>query len=212
MQTVVKTPDSQRHWRELYAAKPGTTLSWYQQIPDTSLSLIKNAGVKKTARIIDIGGGTARLVDVLLEKGYRDITVLDIAENALARTKARLGKETAAKIKWINADITRWQPQREYDLWHDRAVFHFLIRDTDVEVYKRALLQGLKPGGHLVIGTFAPEGPDHCSGLPVRRYSSDSLAEKLGHEFELVQSLTEDHTTPAGILQRFLFCRFTRVA
>jgi trans-aconitate methyltransferase len=123
-----------------------------------------------------------------------------------------LGKETAAKIKWINADITRWQPQREYDLWHDRAVFHFLTRDTDVEAYKRVLLQGLKPGSHLVMGTFAPEGPDHCSGLPVRRYSSDSLAEKHGHEFELVQSLTEDHTTPAGILQRFLFCRFTRVA
>jgi len=211
MQESNNTANSKRHWEDIYAARPDTALSWYQQTPETSLTLINNAGVTKDAAIIDVGGGSARLAGLLLENGYRDITVLDIAANALALARENIGKELALSVTWIIADITQWRPQCAYDLWHDRAVFHFLTQEADRAAYKRVLLQGLIPGGHLVIGTFGLEGPDRCSGLPVRRYSVESLTAEFGSNFKLRESLTKDHCTPAGKLQQFQFCRFIRV-
>lgn len=196
-----------QHWEDVHADVDDSRLSWYQQIPALSLEFIENTGIGRDARIIDIGGGTSRLVDVLLHRGYEDITVLDIADNALELARQRLG-EAASKVEWIHADITRWAPGAAYDVWHDRAVFHFLTEAVDREAYKQHLRQALKPGGHVIIATFAPDGPVRCSGLPVRRYSPEALAAELGSEFALVESEREDHHTPGDAVQRFQFSRF----
>ncbi len=199
-----------QHWKRIHDGKDDTDLSWYQRTPVPSLRLIERAGVGKDARIIDVGGGTSRLVDALVHRGYHDITVLDIAAPALELARQRLPQDMRAKVKWIQADITEWDPDEAYDVWHDRAVFHFLTEASDREAYKQRLREGLKPGGHLVIGTFALEGPERCSGLPVRRYSPKSLAVELGSEYELIESEREDHRTPRDVVQSFQFSRFIR--
>ena len=183
-------------------------MSWFQPRPETSLALIHGAGIAKTDALIDVGGGASRLVDALLAEGFSDVTVLDIAAGALAKSRARLGKD-ADRARWVAADITRWQPERKYRLWHDRAVFHFLTEPDDRAAYKRALEAALAPGGTAIIASFALDGPERCSGLSVRRYAPESLAMELGPAFTLTTHRHEAHTTPAGKLQQFQYSVFS---
>lgn len=205
-----ETPHSlQQYWDDVYAAKGPAEVSWYQATPAASLSLIRASSAAPATKIIDIGGGASVLADHLLAEGFSDITVLDISANAIARAQQRLGAD-AARIHWIVASITNWQPETQYGIWHDRAVFHFLTNPADRDTYRQALTCALLPGGSAIIATFAPDGPERCSGLPIERYSPESLAAELGRDFTLVESVTEDHRTPAGAVQRFIYCRFTR--
>lgn len=205
------TPAAQRkhHWETIYAAKPSTQHSWYQPTPAVSLALIRAAGLNPTAKIIDIGGGASTLPDHLLAEGYRALTVLDLAAAALDQSRQRLGP-AAAPVDWIAADILTWQPATRYALWHDRAVFHFLIDPASRRAYLATLARSLQPGATVILATFALDGPEKCSGLPVRRYSPQTLADELGPAFTLRETATEDHHTPSGGLQRFVYCRFTR--
>lgn len=202
--------DRKQHWDSVYATKAETEVSWFQDNPGISLGLIAQAGLAREAAVIDIGGGASRLADALLELGYSHITVLDIAAAALEKSQARLGPK-AAQIAWLVADITQWQPPQTYALWHDRAVFHFLTEAADRAAYKRALLAGTQAGSHVVIASFAPDGPERCSGLPVRRYSPQSLQAELGADFRLENSRQDEHRTPGGNIQRFQFSRFIRL-
>jgi 2-polyprenyl-3-methyl-5-hydroxy-6-metoxy-1,4-benzoquinol methylase len=201
--------DPKAHWEKVYGSKAENEVSWFQDKPTTSLEFIEHCGGGPEVPIVDIGGGESRLVDRLLDAGYRDIAVLDVSENALRHTKKRLN-ERAALVEWIAADVTRWTPPRIYKLWHDRAVFHFLTDPLDRAAYLAALLKGVAPDGCVVISTFAPEGPEKCSGLPVVRYSAQSLTAELGPQFELVETRSEAHTTPWHSEQHFQFSRFKR--
>ncbi len=184
-------------------------VSWYAPHLETSLALIQKVA-KKDSAIIDVGAGASTLVDDLLSAGYRNLTVLDIAEPALACTKKRLGR-AASQVKWIAGDITSVAlPRRAYDVWHDRAVFHFLTNPELRAAYARNLQSALKPGGHAIIGTFATNGPVKCSGLEVVRYDADSLAKELGPQFHLLESSQEVHSTPFGTSQNFLYCLFQK--
>lgn len=198
------------HWERVYRSKRSEELSWFQPRPETSLALIKLAGCGPSAHIIDVGGGTSHLVDVLIGQGYRSITVLDVAPSALKAARQRLDHQ-AAQVQWIEADITSASLEQTFDLWHDRAVFHFLTDANDRAAYVRVLKASLKPGGHLVIATFAEDGPTHCSGLPVVRYNPTSLLAELGEGFELIDTRQELHRTPAGHQQSFVYCLFRRV-
>ena len=161
--------------------------------------------------VIDVGGGASRLVDALIEKGFRTVTVLDLSEAALAAAKARIGRRAERQVQWIVADVTVWEPRAAaYDVWHDRAAFHFLTEERDRTAYVARLTKAMKPGGHAIIGTFAPDGPDRCSGLPVARYDAQGLGRVLGDGFELVETLRHEHRTPAGSQQRFQFSLFRR--
>lgn len=198
--------DEQRaHWEAVYRTKTATETSWYQPVLQRSLALIQAAAVPPGAAILDVGGGASTLVDHLLAAGFADVTVLDIAPTALAQARARLGAK-AACVQWIAADITTWQPTRRYVLWHDRAVFHFLIDPAVRARYLDALRAALAPGGDVVIATFGPEGPTRCSGLDVQRYSTATLSAVLGPAFRLMRSQLEEHVTPAGTKQQFLYC------
>jgi 2-polyprenyl-3-methyl-5-hydroxy-6-metoxy-1,4-benzoquinol methylase len=199
--------DRHDHWETVYRTKAPDEVSWYQPSLAVSLRLIADCELPKTAAVIDIGGGASTLADHLLGEGFVDVSVLDLAETALARARARLGKAGDA-VTWIADDITTWQPPQKYDLWHDRAVFHFLTDPADRLAYRRTLAAALKPRGHVVIATFALEGPERCSGLPVQRYNATSLAAELGAAFELVDSEDERHQTPGGAIQAFTYCRF----
>lgn len=199
----------QAHWERVYANKPEDELSWYEARPHASLTMIARTGVGREARILDVGGGASRLVDALLDEGFRRISVLDIAEAALAVAKQRLG-DRGASITWIAADATEWVPEDTYDVWHDRAAFHFLTQPEQRDGYRKALRAALRPGGHAILGTFAPDGPERCSGLPIVRYEPEALAAELGPGFRLVESHHEEHVTPAGRVQRFQFSRFVR--
>jgi SAM-dependent methyltransferase len=202
--------ERQTHWNEVYATKAADTVSWFQARAETSMRLIAAAGATENRAIIDIGGGSSVLVDHLLDAGYADVTALDISERALIGSKDRLGTR-AAEVHWIVCDVLAWSPARSYDVWHDRAVFHFLIDARDREVYRATLLKGLRPRGTAILGTFAEDGPERCSGLPVHRWSAEALADELGAEFRLLESLREDHRTPGGTVQPFTWTRFERV-
>ncbi|MGC2781639.1 MAG: class I SAM-dependent methyltransferase [Bradyrhizobium sp.] len=198
--------DRTTHWQTVYTTKTETEVSWYQDDPATSLRLIREAGAASGSRIIDIGGGASRLVDALLAAGFRALAVLDISEAALATARSRLGA-AGAGVDWIAADVTTWTPQATYDIWHDRAAFHFLTEQRDRAAYIERLRSALLPGGAVIIGTFAADGPERCSGLPVVRYDAQSLAATLGPAFTLEDSCTEAHRTPWGSVQSFQFCR-----
>jgi SAM-dependent methyltransferase len=200
----------QAHWQGVYKTKGEHDVSWFQESPAISLDLIRATGVAASASIIDIGGGASRLVDALLEQGYESITVLDLSEQALATAKARLGLR-AAKVQWVIADVTTWEPSQTYDVWHDRAAFHFLTEPKDRLAYAERVHRAVRPGGYVIIGTFAPDGPECCSGLPVVRHDAASLGDMLGRSFELIETRRHDHRTPAGATQRFQFSRFRRV-
>ena len=196
------------HWEQVYSSKPSDRLGWYKPRLQTSLEWITALGLDRGASIIDVGGGASTLIDDLLDAGYSAITVLDIAEPALDILKARLG-DKGAGVTWLCGDITGIDlPENAFELWHDRAVFHFLTDVADRERYRQNLCRALRPGGHLVIGTFAPEAPPKCSGLPVQRYDVDLLCETLGEEFELQQHQKEMHVTPGGVEQMYLYCAF----
>jgi SAM-dependent methyltransferase len=202
--------DRHAHWQNVYQTKGEREVSWFQESPATSLDLIRATDVADDASIVDIGGGTSRLVDALLMKGFSAITVLDISERALARAKGRLGA-AGEKVKWIAADVTAWQPPQTYDVWHDRAAFHFLTEASDRGAYAARVLQAVRPGGHVIIGTFALDGPERCSGLPVVRHDPASIGKMLGPAFRLVEDRRHAHHTPMGTIQHFQFSRFQRV-
>jgi SAM-dependent methyltransferase len=201
----------QAHWENVYGAKGEKEVSWFQERPTISLDLIEATGVAKDAPILDIGAGASRLVDALLDQGFESLTILDLSEKALATTRARLGRK-AANVRWIVADVTKWQPAATYDVWHDRAAFHFLMEPHDRAAYAERLRAAVRLGGHVIIGTFAPDGPERCSGLPVMRHDAVSLSETFGRSFELMESRRHDHQTPTGGVQRFQFSRFRRAA
>ena len=196
------------HWETIYRQKRPGEVSWYQPHLNVSLSLLANAGLSAGSRIIDVGGGASTLVDDLLARGVSDVTVLDISDHALAVSKARLG-ERADRVTWMEADIRRVPlPAASYDLWHDRAVFHFLTKAEDRRRYLATMREALKPGGHAILATFALQGPPRCSGLDVVRYSPATLYAEVGGDFRLIEALDEDHRTPANAVQQFLYCRF----
>jgi len=199
----------QAHWESVYQTKGERDVSWFQESPAISLELIRASGVKIDASIIDIGGGASRLVDALLNEGFTAVSVLDLSERALATARARLGAR-GSPVQWIVADVTTWKPARTYDLWHDRAAFHFLTEPKDQAAYAERVAKAVRAGGHVIIGTFAPDGPERCSGLPVVRHDTASLGKMLGRSFELIESRRHDHQTPTGVIQRFQFSRFQR--
>lgn len=198
------------HWEQVYATRAVDEVSWFQPDPNCSMRLIQAAKIGKTEPLIDIGGGASRLVDALMDADYVDLSVLDISGRALTLTQDRLSAR-ASRVQWLETDVTAFTPPRRYALWHDRAVFHFLVSKADRELYKRRLEHGLRPGGHLIIATFALDGPERCSNLPVRRYSVDRLAAELGAAYQLQESLDEIHLTPAKKEQRFVYCRFQKL-
>lgn len=196
-----------KHWIAVYRDKAPDTVSWYQAVPEPSLNALKRLGCASPSSIIDVGGGASNLADALLEQGWHDITVLDIAAPALEAAKLRIGAR-ADMVHWQVADITQWRPTRKYDVWHDRAVFHFLTEPEQRDAYRGALLDGLSKDGLVIMATFALDGPEKCSGLPVQRYGADDLARELGPKFRLLESWREQHSTPWGSTQAFNWCAF----
>jgi 2-polyprenyl-3-methyl-5-hydroxy-6-metoxy-1,4-benzoquinol methylase len=209
MATETSVSERQAHWQHVYRTKGEREVSWFQEDPAVSLDLICATGVNADASIIDVGGGASRLADALLDAGFNSIAVLDVSEEALAASKARLGTRSA-KVDWIITDVTTWQPRRTYDVWHDRAAFHFLTEPNDRETYAERVRKAVRPGGHVIIGTFAPGGPERCCGLPVVRHDAASIAQVLGNSFKPIGSRRHDHRTPGGAVQRFQFSWFQR--
>ncbi|HTI07151.1 MAG TPA: class I SAM-dependent methyltransferase [Puia sp.] len=199
----------QEHWENIYRTKQPEEVSWTQEMPATSLSFIHGFELPRTAKIIDIGGGDSRLVDFLLDEGFEDITVLDISGQALDRARRRLGSR-AARVSWVEQDVTEYRPAEAFDLWHDRAAFHFLTTGDQVTTYLSIARNSVRSGGYVVMGTFSDQGPDRCSGLPVRRYNEELLTEELSRGFSKIRCVTEDHITPFQTKQHFLFCSFKR--
>jgi 2-polyprenyl-3-methyl-5-hydroxy-6-metoxy-1,4-benzoquinol methylase len=204
------TSESRAHWETVYTTKREDEVSWFQETPAPSLELIDLVPLTPESAIIDVGAGASRLVDSLIARGFQNLTVLDVSESALAAAKARLGQQ-ANHVQWVVADVTTWEPLQIYDLWHDRAAFHFLTEDAARSAYVDRLKKALKPSGHVIIGTFALSGPERCSGLPVIRHDAVSLAATLGREFELIDTRPHEHLTPWGSRQQFQFSTFRRV-
>jgi 2-polyprenyl-3-methyl-5-hydroxy-6-metoxy-1,4-benzoquinol methylase len=197
----------QAHWENVYTRKGESEVSWFQENPAPSLELIAEVAATPDAAIIDVGGGASRLVDNLIEKRFRNITVLDLSASALDAAQTRLG-ERSAKVHWIITDVTNWEPQQAYDIWHDRAAFHFLTEASHRAAYIERLGQALKIEGHAIIATFALDGPERCSGLPVVRYDAASLGQALGLGFMLIRTNRHEHATPWGSQQIFQFSVF----
>ncbi len=198
------------YWEQVYTSKSADNLGWYERHLQTSLRWIGEQGLDANAPIIDVGGGASTLVDDLLDGGYRLVTVLDLSESAIRSAKVRLGKR-AEQVIWLTGDIIAIDlPEQHYDLWHDRALFHFFTEPEQQRQYRDRLMRVLKPGGHLIIGTFAPEAPPTCSGLPVQRYSPQQLVATLGRAFELQRQHKELHTTPGGVEQMYVYCLFRK--
>lgn len=190
------------HWNTVYATKAVDKVSWFQPTAESSLVALGRFGAGPGDAFIDVGGGASSLVDALLGRGWTDVTVLDIAETALAASRERLGQD-AGQAEWRVADVTRWRPARAYDVWHDRAVFHFLTAPEDRAAYRDTLARALRPGGIAIVATFALDGPETCSALPVQRYDAGGLARELGGEFETLADWREEHVTPGGMTQPF---------
>jgi SAM-dependent methyltransferase len=202
-------PSRTEHWENTYRSKLPDRVSWYQAEPLLSLAMIRNAGVSPSEPLIDVGGGASVLVDRLLAAGHTDLTVLDISSSALAASRQRLGA-AAERVAWVCADVLNFQPGREYALWHDRALFHFLTAAEDRARYRDSLRRGLRKGGQLVLAAFAVGGPLRCSGLDIVQYDADKLSAELGPEFTLAEQAHETHRTPAGGEQLFAWFRYQR--
>lgn len=198
---------TQNHWDKVYKTKNPDQVSWTQKIPKTSLDFIHSFRLTKTAKIIDIGGGDSNLVDYLLKEGFENITVLDISVQALDKAKRRLGNR-AKKINWVVCDITEFQPDTTFDVWHDRATFHFLTTREQIAKYMHTARNSVS--GFLTIGTFSDNGPEKCSGLQIKQYSEEKLIAELQNGFDKIRCITEDHITPSNIRQNFLFCSFKK--
>lgn len=195
------------HWETVYETKEPNEVSWTQEIPKTSLDFIQNFNLPKNAKIIDVGGGDSKLVDFLLNEGFTNITVLDISAKALDKAKARLGKK-AESVTWIVSDITEFEPNIKYDLWHDRAAFHFLTSEEEKKKYLEIIERSV--AGYLILGTFSENGPKKCSGLDIQQYTEESLNSILENEFEKLICIIQDHKTPFETVQNFLFCSFNK--
>jgi hypothetical protein len=198
---------TQNHWDTVYKTTNSNQVSWTQDVPKTSLDFIHSFGLSKKAKIIDVGGGDSKLVDYLLDEGFENITVLDISAQALAKAKLRLG-DRAEKVNWVVSDITEFKPDRSFDIWHDRATFHFLTTTDQIGKYIDIARNFV--AGFITIGTFSENGPEKCSGLQIKQYSEEKLIAKLKNGFDKIKCVTEDHTTPFGTSQNFLFCSFKR--
>lgn len=183
--------------------------SWYEDYPTTSMNLIRELGLTTNSSIIDIGGGDSRFADALLKKGFSNISVLDISERALHNAKLRIGKR-ANEVSWIVSDVLNFQPNRQYDCWHDRAVFHFITSEKDIQAYIEKMITTIKPGGHLILATFSEKGPGQCSGLPVQKYSQEQMIALLALHFEKVKCFEESHLTPFKTVQPFTYCGFSK--
>ena len=201
--------NSKTHWNKVYADKTADRVTWYQAKPQQSLDMIAATGVPVDGPIIDVGGGASLLVDRLCEQGYTDISILDVSASAIAHVRDRLA-DRAGDVRMYEADVTAFEPQRRFVLWHDRAVFHFLTSEKDRDRYVRVLERALRPGGHLIIMTFAVDGPQKCSGLDIVQYDAEKIKSVLGTSFDLAQTGHETHITPAGNQQKFAWFRFTR--
>lgn len=200
--------DRQSHWNTVYATKADDSVSWFEEAPALSIRLIRQA-TEARGSAIDIGGGASRLPEALLDLGFADVTCLDLSAEAQRIARARLG-ERGGRVRWIVADVTGWTPDRRHDVWHDRAALHFLTEPADQARYAAAVANGVASGGIAVIGTFAPDGPERCSGLPVRRHDSASLSALLGEGFKLLSEERHEHRTPGGAIQKFQFSTFRR--
>jgi len=198
------------HWENVYNTKQPAEVGWYQAIPQVSLDFINGLHISKNAAIIDVGGGDSYLADHLLKLGYTDITVLDISAAAIKRAKERFGK-ASEKINWVVADILRLSTEKKFDLWHDRATFHFLTTGQELNQYLSVAEKNISENGRMVIGTFSTEGPDKCSGLPVNQYSETGLSALLKKCFQKIKCITVDHFTPFNTVQNFLFCSFKKI-
>jgi 2-polyprenyl-3-methyl-5-hydroxy-6-metoxy-1,4-benzoquinol methylase len=197
---------SKEHWEQVYTSKAATRVSWFQPHARQSVDLISQTGLASGAGIIDVGAGASTLVDDLLDLGYSNLTVMDLSAAALGVARRRVG-ERAGAVHWLEADVTQAAlPRHAYDLWHDRAVFHFLTTDAEREAYVRQVLQAVRPGGHVIVATFAEDGPEQCSGLPVMRYSPQGLHAEFGAPFALLSQAREAHLTPLGQVQKFVYC------
>jgi 2-polyprenyl-3-methyl-5-hydroxy-6-metoxy-1,4-benzoquinol methylase len=199
--------DRKKHWEKVYETKNPDQVSWTQESPKTSLDFIHSFGLQKTAKIIDIGGGDSKLVDYLLDEGFENITVLDISAKSLEKAKTRLG-EKADKVNWIVSDITEFEPNMTFDVWHDRATFHFLTTTEQISKYINTAKKSVN--GYMTIGTFSKNGPEKCSGLEIKQYNEDELTLELKNGFDKIKCITEDHVTPFDTTQNFLFCSFKR--
>lgn len=201
--------DARAYWNGIYANAKSSSFSWEQLNPEASLALIAELPIDRNASLIDVGGGDGLLSDFLLRQGYTNITVLDISEQAISKAKIRLG-ERANRVKWIVADVRTFQPGQTYDLWHDRAVFHFLNSADDQAAYIASLQRSTRPFSHLLISTFSDKGPDMCSGLPVTRYSQPELIHRFSEAFDCIGGVFEDHISPGGNVQNFIYGLFVR--
>lgn len=198
--------DVQSHWEHIYQTKKASQLSWHRAHLERSLELIELAAQSREARIIDVGGGESTLVDDLLERGYQNISVLDISQTAIDVTRKRLGKREDL-VSWLVGDVTTMKlGSRRYDVWHDRAVFHFLTKTADRLAYVRQVRDAVKTGGHVIVASFGPSGPLKCSGLDVVRYDAETLHGEFGRQFQLVKHVEEEHRTPFGTTQEFVYC------
>ena len=197
------------HWENVYSTKQPQEVSWTQTIPKTSLDFLHKANLKKSAQIVDIGGGDSTFVDFLLEEGYQNITVLDISEHALNKAKSRLG-EKSASVKWVVSDITQFEPEQKYDFWHDRATFHFLTKPAQIVKYLGTAKNAMNENGVVTIGTFSENGPKKCSGLDIKQYSEATLSKELQKGFDKIKCIIEDHITPFNTIQNFIFCSFKK--
>jgi ubiquinone/menaquinone biosynthesis C-methylase UbiE len=205
----MKKEARKQHWDKIYSTKQPSQVSWTQENPKISLDFIHSFNLPKQASIIDVGGGDSKLVDKLIDEGYEDITVLDISGQALERAKERLG-DRAKKVNWVVADITEFKTEKTFDLWHDRATFHFMTTIDQINEYLMRAKRALKDNGFLTIGTFSENGPTQCSGLETKQYSEMTLQNQLKNGFKKIKCIVEDHRTPFNTLQNFLFCSFRR--
>ena len=206
---IEKNIGGREHWQKIYNTRTEEELSWFQEYPTASMNFIDTFDLDANSRIIDVGSGDGRFIEALVEKGYKDITALDISEAAIKRTTKRLGEKSTG-ITWIVSDILHFEPQARYDLWHDRATFHFLIKEAEIHRYISIAELAIKPNGYLILSTFSEQGPIKCSGLEITRYSQSTLDKILEHAFERIDCIREDHLTPAGTTQNFLICSFKK--
>ncbi len=200
---------NKNHWEKVFATKAENEVSWFQPYPKTSISFLEMFDLPLDANIIDIGGGDSNFVDTLVEKGFKNIFVLDISENAINRVKKRLG-EKAQYVNWIVSDITEFVPNVQFDFWHDRAAFHFLTSENKINNYVSIAEKAIRPNGYLILGTFSETGPEKCSGLEIKQYSELSMSSRFEPKFERIKCITENHKTPFNTIQSFLFCSFRR--
>ncbi len=203
------TSDKKHHWENVFATKAENEVSWFQPYPKTSMEFLELFQLPLNANIIDIGGGDSHLVDALLEKGYQNIWILDIAATALGKAKQRLG-DRAKQIHWLVTDVTEFVPPVQFDFWHDRAAFHFLTDEESINKYVSIAESGIKKNGYLILGTFSDEGPQKCSGLEIKQYNEASMSARFKPAFNRIKCIREEHTTPFNTVQNFLFCSFQR--